>query len=92
MNHFKIIILAIYAFTTLLMSCHKEETYYCYLIQKEWPYEADTLQSYDESFWFWNRRSKPEDECKLDQADLIIQHQYELDDISFDCDCGWEPY
>ena len=92
MNNFKLNLLFIFTLSLFFISCNKDGTYKCYLIQKRWNYEVDTLGSYDESVWFWNRKSKPEDECKVSQADMIISHQYELDEYSFECDCGWEVY
>jgi len=45
-------------FTVPLSSCHKDQSYYCYLVEESWPNEADTLSTYDEAFWFYKRRTK----------------------------------
>lgn len=69
-------------------SCHEDQSYYCYLVEGDWP-NQDTLYSYDEAFWFYKKKQKPEDECKVDRADLIIANQYDPS-YSCDCLCGWE--
>jgi hypothetical protein len=76
-------------FILALSSCHKDQTYYCYLVEKDWPSDADTLRTYDEAFWFYKKRTKPQDQCKVDRADLIIANQWNFN-YSCDCLCGWE--
>lgn len=70
--------------------CKKDQSYYCYLVVEEWPNEADTLSTYDEAFWFYKKRSKPYDECKVDRADLIVANKWNPN-YSCNCLCGWEP-
>jgi len=72
-----------------LCSCHEDEKYYCYLVEYKWPNDGDTLAVYNEALWFYNRTSKPQDECKVDRADLIIENQWSAS-YSCICDCGWE--
>ncbi len=71
-----------------LNSCHEDQTYYCYLVEENWP-DHDTLETYDEAFWFYKKKQKPEDECKVARADLIIENQYNSG-YSCSCECGWE--
>ncbi|MFT4603224.1 MAG: hypothetical protein ACI857_003412 [Arenicella sp.] len=71
-----------------LYSCHEDETYYCYLTQENWP-ETDTLGNYDEAFWFYKKKSKPQDECAVARAELIIQYNGDPNYVC-DCICGWE--
>lgn len=75
--------------TSIFTACHEDETYYCYLVENNW-FENDTIGSYDEAFWFYKRKQKPEDECKVAWAEKIIEHQYDPS-YSCDCVCGWEP-
>ena len=82
-------ILLIGLVSTSIYSCREDQSYYCYLVEEEPPYPPDTLQTYDEAFWFYKRRSKPEDECKVDRADLILANQYNPN-YSCNCYCGWE--
>ncbi|MEO9533232.1 MAG: hypothetical protein ABJG68_09860 [Crocinitomicaceae bacterium] len=73
-----------------ITSCHENESYYCYLVEGDpWAWENDTLGTYDEAFWFYKKQSKPQDECKVDRADLIIANQGDPN-YSCDCICGWE--
>lgn len=82
-----ILTLSFGALLLTVTSCHEDESYYCYLVEGDWP--QDTINSYDEAFWFYKKKQKPEDECKVGRADLIIANQYDPN-YTCDCLCGWE--
>lgn len=79
-------------FVMSLVGCHEDETYYCYLVENDWP-DGDTLGTYDEAFWFYKKRSKPEDECQVALANIIVANQADPSFFphKYICDCGWEP-
>jgi len=83
----QIVLLGFFIFT--LSSCHKDQAYHCYLVEDNWPEQADTLSHYSEGIWI--TRTRPEEECKVDWADQIILNQYNSD-YSCNCLCGMANY
>lgn len=76
--------------TFFLQSCHKDQSYYCYLIEDNLWYN-DTLASYNEGFWFHKKKSVPEDECYEDKVYQDSVYEANFDFFSTcSCSCGWE--
>ncbi|OIQ36374.1 MAG: hypothetical protein BM555_02755 [Crocinitomix sp. MedPE-SWsnd] len=75
----------------LFNSCHKEENYYCYLVDTENYWVTDTLDCWGEGLIY--KKGRPEDKC--------YERLYEIDSLkeagdpwytgSYSCWCDWEP-
>jgi len=89
----KKIILGLFGLTLLfaINSCHKEECYYCYLVDTQNYWEPDTLDYWGEGFIY--KKSRPQDKCyeRLAEIDSLQSGGDPWYMGEYSCDCGWEP-
>ena len=72
-----------------LSSCHKDESYYCYLIEDDF-FEPDTVDVFYEGFWIHKKTSKPEEKCSEAKDELDTLNAWDLN-YSCHCSCEWIP-
>lgn len=69
-----------------ISSCHKDEAYYCYLVDSSTNWDVDTIDYYNQGFIYV--KSRPQTDCEEVRDSLSAQSGYS---INYYCDCGWEP-
>lgn len=83
-------LIALFSISLLLLpfnSCHPDESYHCYLLERTDYFNPDTLDHYDQGLIY--KKSKPEEECSEDRWKLDSIDEY--DTFYYECSCGWKP-
>lgn len=72
------------------VGCHKDEWYVCYLYEEDAVFGTSLIETFDNGWKFAKKKRK--EDCEEERAKLEESAEENgIDDVTYRCECDWEP-